>query len=88
MKTKQAAPPSAHAAKLARCCSLDGDADRIVYYFIGGDDMFHLLDGDRIATLVAAFIGELSRAAGLGEKIQVSSWTRSLSSRDPTFAQS
>lgn len=33
--------------------------------------MFHLLDGDRIATLAASFIGDLARKAGLGEKINI-----------------
>lgn len=32
---------------------------------------FHLLDGDRIATLAALFIGDLARSAGLGEKLRV-----------------
>ena len=71
VKTGQRAPPASQAAPLERCCSLDGDADRIVYYFIDGDSIFHLLDGDRIATLAALFIGDLSRNAGLGEKLRV-----------------
>lgn len=37
----------------ARCVSVDGDADRIVYYFTDEAGVFHLLDGDRIATLIA-----------------------------------
>ena len=36
-----------------RCVSVDGDADRIVYFFIDEEQKFHLLDGDRIATLIA-----------------------------------
>jgi phosphoacetylglucosamine mutase len=35
------------------------------------DDSFRLLDGDRIATLAAAFIGDLARTAGLSEKLKV-----------------
>ena len=42
-----------------------------MYYFLDEDDTFHLLDGDRIATLAALFIGELARSAGLSEKLQV-----------------
>ncbi|XP_044145487.1 phosphoacetylglucosamine mutase isoform X1 [Bufo gargarizans] len=42
-----------------RCCSFDGDADRIVYYYMDSDDRFHLLDGDKIATLISTFIKEL-----------------------------
>lgn len=71
VKTGQRAPPSSQAAPLSRCASLDGDADRIVYYFIDGDSNFHLLDGDRIATLAALFIGDLARSAGLSEKLKV-----------------
>ncbi|KAL9613833.1 MAG: hypothetical protein Q9167_001629 [Letrouitia subvulpina] len=71
VKTNQRAPPSSQVAPLARYASLDGDADRIVYYFIDADGVFRLLDGDRIATLAASFIGDLVRSAGLGEKIKV-----------------
>lgn len=46
-----------------RCCSLDGDADRVVYYFVEEDGTFRLLDGDKIATLAAAYIIDLVRAA-------------------------
>jgi phosphoacetylglucosamine mutase len=54
-----------------RCCSLDGDADRIVYYFNDADHGFRLLDGDRIATLAASFIGDLAREAGLAEDLKI-----------------
>lgn len=36
-----------------RCVSIDGDADRIVYFFTDENNQFYLLDGDRIATLYA-----------------------------------
>lgn len=36
-----------------RCVSIDGDADRIVYFYTDENKQFHLLDGDRIATLYA-----------------------------------
>ncbi|KAH8380415.1 hypothetical protein KR009_010632 [Drosophila setifemur] len=42
-----------------RCVSVDGDADRVVYFFSDDKSEFHLLDGDRIATLVAGFLMEL-----------------------------
>lgn len=41
-----------------RWVSLDGDADRVVYFFLDsfkGEERFVLLDGDRMATLVAKF---------------------------------
>ena len=42
-----------------RCCSFDGDADRIVYYYSDDHGRFHLLDGDKIATLISTFLKEL-----------------------------
>ncbi len=71
MKTNQRAPPSSQAAPLARCASLDGDADRIVYYFVDSDGTFRLLDGDRIASLTASFIGDLAKNANVSEKIKI-----------------
>ena len=54
-----------------RCCSLDGDADRVVYYFKDKNGVFRLLDGDRIATLVASFMGDVVRNAGLADNIKI-----------------
>ncbi|KAF8248271.1 Phosphoacetylglucosamine mutase [Wilcoxina mikolae CBS 423.85] len=65
VKTQQRLPPASHAAPLARCASLDGDADRLVYYFNDSDGTFRLLDGDKIATLAASFIGDLVKSAGI-----------------------
>ena len=41
-----------------RGCSFDGDADRIVYYYTDSQGRFHLLDGDKIATLISTFLKE------------------------------
>lgn len=71
MKTKQRAPPSSKAGPSERCCSLDGDADRLIYYFTDPIHGFRLLDGDRIATLAASFIGDLVREAGLEEDLKI-----------------
>ena len=54
-----------------RCASLDGDADRIIYYFIDQDGHFNLLDGDRIAILVASFLGDLGRQSGLADSLRI-----------------
>jgi phosphoacetylglucosamine mutase len=35
------------------CCSLDGDADRIVFFSSQDGDLTYLLDGDKIAILIA-----------------------------------
>ena len=72
VKTNQRAPPSSAAGKLTRCCSLDGDADRVMYYFIDESDNFHLLDGDRISTLAALFLGDLASNCGFkSEKLRI-----------------
>jgi phosphoacetylglucosamine mutase len=71
VKTNQRAPPSSKAGPGDRCASLDGDADRVVYYFKDEQNVFRLLDGDRIATLVASFLGDLVRQSGLAESIKI-----------------
>jgi len=54
-----------------RGCSLDGDADRLMYYYRDDRGVFHMLDGDKIAALVAAFLSEQVRLAGLENEIRV-----------------
>ena len=49
---------------LVRHVSVDGDADRVVYYFVAADGKFRLLDGDRIATLVAGHVKHLLAEVG------------------------
>ena len=38
--------------------SVDGDADRIVYFYHDPSGKFHLLDGDKISTLIAGYLKE------------------------------
>lgn len=49
----------------ARCVSVDGDADRVLYYYTDEAGVFHLLDGDRIATLIAGYLKELVEKCGV-----------------------
>ncbi|KIY50454.1 Phosphoacetylglucosamine mutase [Fistulina hepatica ATCC 64428] len=73
VKTSQKLPPSLH-GKLKpgqRACSLDGDADRLIYYYLDENSQFHMLDGDKIAALVADFIVHLVKHAGMEEDIKV-----------------
>ncbi|KAI5898511.1 Phosphoacetylglucosamine mutase [Schizophyllum commune H4-8] len=75
VKTTQKLPPSL-ANKLKpgqRGCSLDGDADRLMYFYLDEQGHFKMLDGDKIATLVASFIGELVKSAGLEDHVKVGS---------------
>ncbi|KAM4042801.1 phosphoacetylglucosamine mutase [Anomaloglossus baeobatrachus] len=59
VKVQQKPPEGIDMKPGERCCSFDGDADRIVYYYKDSDGRFHLLDGDKIATLISTFIKEL-----------------------------
>lgn len=52
-------------APYVRCVSVDGDADRVVYFFVDDAGKCNLLDGDRIATLYARYLIDLIRACGL-----------------------
>ena len=73
VKTSQKLPPSLF-GKLKpgqRACSLDGDADRLIYYYLDERGYFHMLDGDKIAALVSTFIVDLVKSAGLEQKIKV-----------------
>ncbi|XP_035907690.1 phosphoacetylglucosamine mutase [Anopheles stephensi] len=68
VKTNHRVPeglPEDALASVGRCCSVDGDADRVVYYFTDADGVFHLLDGDRIATLLAGYLKDLIEQCGV-----------------------
>ncbi|KIK94072.1 hypothetical protein PAXRUDRAFT_828354 [Paxillus rubicundulus Ve08.2h10] len=76
VKVNQKLPPSLTSVLQCgqRGCSLDGDADRLIYYYLDESGEFHMLDGDKITTLVASFIIKLVKDAGLEdiqEKIKV-----------------
>lgn len=71
VKTKQRAPASSKPVPGARCCSLDGDADRLIYYWVDPETGFFMLDGDRISSLYASFIADLIRSAGLDEDLRI-----------------
>ncbi|XP_058835464.1 phosphoacetylglucosamine mutase [Topomyia yanbarensis] len=70
VKTNQRAPEGIPQLEPnARCVSVDGDADRIVYYFTDESGVFHLLDGDRIATLIAGYLKDLVSKCGVQLKM-------------------
>ena len=81
VKTRQTLPPSIASSGVltkadTRGCSLDGDADRLIYYYLQEGKTFRLLDGDKIAVMVAQFIGDLVKKAKLdseedGEGVEV-----------------
>jgi len=65
VKTKQKAPMGIDLHVGDKCCSYDGDADRVVYFFKNKSGMFTLLDGDKIATLIASFVKEKLDVLGI-----------------------
>lgn len=72
VKTRQRAPPKPQPQPGERWCSLDGDADRLIYYWIDPKTSnFFMFDGDRIATLAASFIADLFRTAGLENDLRI-----------------
>lgn len=73
VKTMQRLPPS-FVDKLRpgqRACSYDGDADRLMYFYLDERGYFQMLDGDKIAALVAIFIMDLVRLSGLEKSLKV-----------------
>ncbi|AEO53921.1 N-acetylglucosamine-phosphate mutase-like protein [Thermothelomyces thermophilus ATCC 42464] len=71
VKTKQRAPPTPKPQPGLRSCSLDGDADRLIYYWVDPESGFVMLDGDRISSLAASFIGDLVESAGLKDDLRI-----------------
>ncbi|XP_038219448.1 phosphoacetylglucosamine mutase [Zerene cesonia] len=67
VKVSQKQPVGVEHVPYQRVASLDGDADRIVYYYLDDESKMHLLDGDRIATLLASYVTELLRASGAAQ---------------------
>lgn len=64
VKVSQKPPVGVEHVPFQRVASLDGDADRIIYYYLDDKDNTYLLDGDRIATLLARHIRQLLAAGG------------------------
>ncbi|KZC13769.1 PREDICTED: phosphoacetylglucosamine mutase [Dufourea novaeangliae] len=65
VKVKQVPPTNFVLKPNVRCVSIDGDADRVIYFYVDENNKFHLLDGDRIAVLVAGYFKELLQECGL-----------------------
>nr|CAD7585616.1 unnamed protein product [Timema genevievae] len=65
VKVQQCAPDGVPMLVNARCVTVDGDADRLLYFYTDESNVFHLLDGDRIATLVAGYLMDLVKESKL-----------------------
>ncbi|KAM9934057.1 hypothetical protein OXX80_006340 [Metschnikowia pulcherrima] len=59
VKTNQRLPKSVEAQPNKLYASFDGDADRLIHYYQTSGGEFRLLDGDKIATLLALFLQRL-----------------------------
>ncbi|XP_050708023.1 phosphoacetylglucosamine mutase-like [Eriocheir sinensis] len=69
VKVQQKWPEGVPQTINVRCVSVDGDADRVIYSFLDTNKGFHMLDGDKIATLVAGYLKELLQKSGLALKL-------------------
>ncbi|CAE1280939.1 PGM3 [Acanthosepion pharaonis] len=69
VKTRQKLPTGLPLKVGDRYVSFDGDADRIVYFYIDKNSKFHLLDGDKIACLVAKYLKDLLNTCELDLKL-------------------
>lgn len=71
VKTQQKLPANINPESLKLYASFDGDADRIVFFFVDKEGTFKLLDGDKIATLCASFLEYLVHDSGTELQIGV-----------------
>eukprot|EP00357_Protocruzia_adherens_P001924 CAMPEP_0114986550 /NCGR_PEP_ID=MMETSP0216-20121206/8488_1 /TAXON_ID=223996 /ORGANISM="Protocruzia adherens, Strain Boccale" /LENGTH=545 /DNA_ID=CAMNT_0002348997 /DNA_START=40 /DNA_END=1677 /DNA_ORIENTATION=+ len=53
-----------------KCASFDGDADRLVYFYLTKEGAFNLIDGDRIAILYSTLIQKLLNVVLEDEKLK------------------
>ncbi|KAK0055316.1 phosphoacetylglucosamine mutase [Biomphalaria pfeifferi] len=65
VKVSQMQPVGLNLEPGMRCASFDGDGDRLVYYYKTCEGKFALLDGDKIATLFAAYLNDLLKSSQL-----------------------
>ncbi|KAG7891759.1 hypothetical protein KL936_001702 [Ogataea polymorpha] len=70
VKTNQKLPANVQPRDHQLYSSFDGDADRVVFYYTD-NSRFQLLDGDRIATLLASFINKLLQQAKVEAKMGI-----------------
>lgn len=71
VKIEQRAPKNLQLKAGEKFASFDGDADRLVYYYLNVDS-FRLLDGDKIAALFAIYINDVLRRLHLTDELDVS----------------
>ncbi|GBP55505.1 Phosphoacetylglucosamine mutase [Eumeta japonica] len=67
VKVSQKPPVGVEHVPYQRVASFDGDGDRVVYYYLDDKNNMNLLDGDRIATLIAGYVMSLLQQCGASE---------------------
>ena len=73
VKIEQRAPKNLQLKPNEKFASFDGDADRLVYYYLNPvSNSFRLLDGDKIAVLFAIYINNVLRRLCLTDGLDVS----------------
>lgn len=71
VKIQQKAPSGIKLQSGERFASFDGDADRLIYFTADEDGKFVMLDGDKIAALIASFFKELLSEANIKFEVGV-----------------
>lgn len=71
VKMDQTFPDGTDIVPCKRYASFDGDADRVIYCYSGDDSSFHMLDGDKLASLIAKYLLELVEQTGLNFAVRV-----------------
>ncbi len=67
----QKAPDGLPLTNYPKYCSIDGDADRLVYFFFDQNHQFYMLDGDRFSVLFALFISKKLNDAKLLDQVKI-----------------
>lgn len=70
VKTNKLAPIGATNSD-KRYASLDGDADRVVYFYLGEKNTLNLLDGDKILALFALYLKDELKISGLDQDLSL-----------------
>ena len=71
MKLYQKSPEGIPLGQFTKYCSIDGDADRLIYFFYDKNNQFRLLDGDRFSVLFASFLAMKLTEAKLLDQIKM-----------------
>lgn len=72
VKIQMKAPKGVETDQFQNCrfASLDGDADRLIYFFFDSNGKFKMLDGDRISVLFAFYLRKLLKEANLFDSLK------------------